>query len=290
MRSWKHPKAQLLLRRSLYALRLPVMARKRALMLSSASEITLTASTASATIADAVLKQSVPLSEAAIAVALFFWLAAEIACLGAGPAVALPQGPVIPLHTEDIDRAIQRRNRCIKCAAWFSAAAAAAYIAAGASLGSCSIIAGGALYMAAAWVEYRFKQGEPAIFPRFKARNAREIIACAKTLLQRNPAALSGLITLPALAAFCAGLFQALPAYLAVLITAGHLIAAILWSTGVAQQKAIAGKGIQSRRPAPSAIGATHLPAPNRLMFRDRASGSAASASRTAGSLNQTLC
>jgi hypothetical protein len=228
-------------------------------MLSSASEIALTASTASATIADAFLRQSVPLGEAGIAVALFFWLAAEIACLGAGPAIAPPQAPMAPLHTGKLDRAIQRRNRLIKRAAWFSAAASAAYIAAGAALASFSIIAGGALYLVAAWVEYNFKQGEPC--PRFEARSARELIAYAKTLLQRNPAALSGLITLPALAAFCAGLFQALPTYLAALITAGHLIAATLWSAGIAQQKALGENPLKTGRSAPSPSDARRLPA-----------------------------
>jgi hypothetical protein len=248
MQSQKQHQAHLLPRRSLYAFRLPVAARTHALMLSSATEITLTASTASATIADAILRQSVPLGEAVIAVALFFWLAAEIACLGAGPAIVLPQAPMVPLHTENLDRAIQRRNRLIKRAAWFSAAASAAYIAAGAALASFSIVAGGALYLAAAWVEFSFKQGEPAICPRFEARSAREFIAYAKTLLQSNPATLSGVITLPALAAFCAGLFQALPAYLAVLITAGHLIAATLWSAGIAQQKTLAEKRLKTGR------------------------------------------
>ena len=81
MQSQKQHQAHLLPRRSLYAFRLPVAARTHALMLSSATEITLTASTASATIADAILRQSVPLGEAVIAVALFFWLAAEIACI-----------------------------------------------------------------------------------------------------------------------------------------------------------------------------------------------------------------
>ena len=260
MQSQKHHQAHLLPRRSLYAFRLPVAARTHALMLSSATEITLTASTASATIADAILRHSVPLGEAVIAVALFFWLAAEIACLGAGPAIALPQAPMVPLHTENLDRGIQRRNRRIKRAAWFSAAASAAYIAAGAALASFSIIAGGALYLAAAWVEYSFKQGER---PRFEARSAREFIAYAKTLLQHNPATLSGLITLPALAAFCAGLFQALPAYLAVLITAGHLIAATLWSAGIAQQKTLAEKPLKTVRSAPSAIDARRLPTPS---------------------------
>lgn len=263
MQSRKHHQAHLLPRRSLSAFRLPVAARTHALMLSSATEITLTASTASATIADAILRQPVPLGEAVIAVALFFWLAAEIACLGAGPAIALPQAPMVPLHTENLNRAIQRRNRLIKRAAWFSAAASAAYIAAGAALASFSIIAGGALYLAAAWVEYSFKQGDPAICPRFEARSAREIIAYAKTLLQRNPATLSGVITLPALAAFCAGLFQALPAYLAVLITAGHLIAATLWSAGIAQQKTLAEKPLKTGRSAPSAIDASRVPTPS---------------------------
>jgi hypothetical protein len=211
-------------------------------MLSSATEIVLTASATVATIADALLRPSVPVGEAVIALALFFWLAAEIACLGAGPAIATPQAPMVPLHTGNLDRAIHRRNKHIKRAAWFSAAASAAYIAAGAVLASFSVIAGGALYLAAAWVEYRFEQGEPAICPRFEARSAWQYIACAKTLLQRNPAALSGVITLPALAAFCAGLFQALPAYLAVPVTAGHLIAATLWSAGIAQQKTLAEK------------------------------------------------
>ncbi|MGO9362315.1 MAG: hypothetical protein ACLP02_02490, partial [Rhodomicrobium sp.] len=136
-------------------------------------------------------------------------------------------------------------------------------IAAGAALASFSIIAGGALYLAAAWVEYSFKQGDPAICPRFKARSARELIAYARTLLQRNPAALSGVITLPALAAFCAGLFQALPAYLAVLITAGHLIAATLWSAGIAQQKTLAEKPLSTERSAPSAIKARRVPTPS---------------------------
>jgi hypothetical protein len=240
MQSQKHHQARLLPRRSLYAFRLPVAARAHALMVSSASEITLTASTASATIADAFLRDSVPLGEAGVALALFLWLAAEIACLGAGPAIALPQAPMVPLHTEKLDRAISRRNRRIKRAAWFSAAASAAYIAAGAALASFSIIAGGALYLVAAWVEYSFKQGEPPICPRLEARSAWELIAHAKTVLQRNPATLSGLITLPALAAFCVGLFQALPPYLAALITAGHLIAAIFWSAGIAQQKTLA--------------------------------------------------
>jgi hypothetical protein len=225
-------------------------------MLSSASEITLTGSTASATIADVIMRQSVPLGEAVIAVALFFWLAAEIVCLGAGPAIALPQAPMVPRHAEKFDRAIQRRNRLIKRAAWFSAAASAAYIAAGAALASFSIIAGGALYLAAAWVEYSCKQGEPAISPRVEPRSAREFIAYAKTLLQRNPATLSGVITLPALAAFCVGLFQVLPAYLAVLITAGHLIAATLWSVDIPQQKTLAEKRLKSRRSAPSATDA----------------------------------
>ena len=268
MQSQKQHQAHLLPRRSLYAFRLPVAARTHALMLSSATEITLTASTASATIADAILRQSVPLGEAVIAVALFFWLAAEIACLGAGPAIVLPQAPMVPLHTENLDRAIQRRNRLIKRAAWFSVAASAAYIAAGAALASFSIIAGGALYLAAAWVEYSFKQGEPAICPRFEARSAREFIAYAKTLLQRNPATLSGVITVPALAAFCAGLFQALPAYPAVLITAGHLIAATLWSVGIAQQKTLAEKRLKTGRSAPSAIDARRLPTPSSVSSR----------------------
>ena len=263
MQSQKQHKANLLPRRSLYAFRLPVPARTHALMLSSASEITLTASTASATIADAILRPSVPLGEAVVAVSLFFWLAAEIACLGAGPAIALPQAPMVPLHTENFDRAVQRRNRLIKRAAWFSAAASAAYIAAGAALASFSIIAGGALYLAAAWVEYSFKQGEPAICPRFEARSAREFIAYAKTLLQRNPATLSGVITLPALAVFCAGLFQVLPAYLAVLITAGHLIAAAFWSASIAQQKTLAEKRLKTGRSAPSAMDARRLPTPS---------------------------
>ncbi len=265
MQSRKQHQARLLPRRSLYAFRLPIAARKHALMLSSATEITLTASTAAATIADAILRQSAPLGEAAIAAALFFWLAAEIACLGAGPAIALPQAPIVPLqiHAENLDRAIQRRNRLIKRAAWFSAAASAAYIAAGAALGLFSIIAGGALYLAAAWVEYSLKQGEPGVCPRFEARSARELIAYAKTLLQRNPAALSGVITLPALAAFCAGLFQALPAYLAVLITAGHLIAATLWSAGIAQQKTFAEKRLKAERSALSAIDARRLATPS---------------------------
>jgi hypothetical protein len=240
MQSQKKNQAYLLLRRSFYTFRLPVAARTHALMLSSASEITLTGSTASATIADAMLSQSPPLGEAAIAVALFFWLAAEIVCLGAGPAIAMPQAPMVPLHTEKLDRAIQRRNKLIKRAAWFSAAAAAAYIAAGAVLASFSIIAAGALYLTAAWVEYSFKQGEPATCPRFKTGNASDFIAYAKTLLHRNPATLSGVITLPALAAFCVGLFQVLPAYLATLITAGHLIGATLWSVGIPQQKTLA--------------------------------------------------
>ena len=263
MQSRIHRPEHLLPQRSLYAVRLPVAARAHALMLSSATEIALTASTASATIADALLRPSVPLGEAVIAVALFFWLAAEIACLGAGPAIALPQASMFPLHTGNLDRAIQRRNRRIKRAAWFSAAASAAYIAAGAALASFSIIAGGALYLAAAWVEYSFKQGDPAICPRFKARGVRELIAYARTLLQRNPAALSGVITLPALAAFCAGLFQALPAYLAVLITAGRLIAATLWSTGIAQQKTLAEKPLKTERSAPSAIEARRVPTPS---------------------------
>ena len=253
MQSRIQPQAHLLQRRSLHAFWLPFAARTHALMLSSAAEITLTASTASATIADAMLRQSVPLGEAAIAVALFFWLAAEIACLGAGPAIAMPEVPAVPLHTKNLDRAIQRRNRLIKRGAWFGAAASAAYILAGAALGSVSIVAGGALYLAAAWVEYSLKQGEPAACPRFEAPSAREFIACAKTLLRRNPAALSGLITLPALAAFCAGLFQALPAYLAALITAGHLIAAILWSAGIAQQKTLAEKRLETGRSAGAA-------------------------------------
>jgi len=242
MQSLKQHQAYLLPRRSLLAFRLPVVARTHALMLSSATEITLTASSASATIADAISRPSVPLGEAVVAVSLFFWLAAEIACLGAGPAIALPQAPMVPLHAKNLDRAIQRRNRFIKRAACFSAAASAAYIAAGAALASFSIIAGGALYLAAAWVEYSFKQGEPAICPRFEARSAREFIAYVKTMLQRNPATLSGVITLPALAAFCVGLFQVLPAYLAVLITAGHLLTATLWSVGIAQQKTLAEK------------------------------------------------
>src|SRR5271166_1511405 len=175
MQSQKQHQAHLLPRRSLYAFRLPVVARTHALMLSSATEITLTASTTSATVADAISRQSVPLGEPVIAVALFFWLAPEITCLGAGPAIALPQAPMIPLHTENLDRAIQRRNRLIKRAAWFSAAASTAYIAAGAVLASFSIIAGGALYLVAAWVEYSFKQGEPAIWPRFEAGSAREV-------------------------------------------------------------------------------------------------------------------
>ena len=268
MQSQKQHEAHLLPRRSPYTFRLPVAARTHALMLSSATEITLTASTASATIADAILRQSVPLGEAVIAVALFFWLAAEIACLGAGPAIVVPQAPMVPLHTENLDRAIQRRNRLIKRAAWFSAAASAAYIAAGAALASFSIIAGGALYLAAAWVEYSFKQGELAIYPRFEARSAREFIAYAKTLLQRNPATLSGVITLPALAAFCAGLFQALAAYLAVLITAGHLIAATLWSAGIAQQKTLAEKRLKTGRSARSAIDARRLPTPSSVSSR----------------------
>ncbi len=237
MQSQKQHQTHLRPRRGLYAFRLPVLARTHTLMLSSATEITLTASATSATIADALLSPSVPVGEAVIAVALFFWLAAEIACLGAGPAIALPQAPMVPLHTGNLDRAIQRRNRRIRRAAWFSAAASAAYIAAGAVLASFSIIAGGALYLAAAWVEYSFKHGEPAICPRFQAGSPWEYIAYAKTLLQRNPAALSGVITLPALAAFCVGLFQALPVYLALPITVGHLIAAALWSAGIAQQK-----------------------------------------------------
>ena len=261
MQSLKQDQAHLLPRRILSAFRLPAAARTHALMLSSASEITLTASTASATIADAFLRQSVPLGEAVIAVALFFWLAAEIVCLGAGPAIALPQAPMVPLQTGNLDRAIQRRNRLIKRAAWFSAAASAAYIAAGAALASFSIIAGGALYLAAAWVEYSFKQGEPAICPRFEARSAREFIAYAKTQLQRNPATLSGLITLPALAVFCVGLFQVLPAYLAALITAGHLIAATLWSAGIPQQKTLAEKRLKTGGSA--AISARRLPTPS---------------------------
>ncbi len=250
MQSRKQHQANLLPRRGLYAFRLPVVARTHALMLSSATEIALTASSASATIADAISRESVPLGEAGVALALFLWLAAEIACLGAGPAIVQPQAPMVPLHTEHLDRAIQRRNRIIKRAAWFSAAASAAYIAAGAALASYSIIAGGVLYLAAAWVEYRCKQGEPAIGPRFEARSAREFIVCATTLLQRNPATLSGVITLPALAAFCAGLFQALPPYLAVLITAGHLIAATLWSAGIPQQKTLAEKRLKTGRSA----------------------------------------
>ncbi len=269
MQSLKQHQAPLLPRRSLSAFRLPVAARTHALMLSSATEIAITASTTSATIADSILRQPVPLGEAVVALALFFWLAAEIACLGAGPAIALPQAPVVPLHIESFNRAIRRRNRRIKRAALFSAAASAAYIAAGAALASFSIVAGGALYLAAAWVEYSFEQGEPAICPRFEARSARELIAYAKTLLQRNPAALSGVITLPALAAFCVGLFQALPAYLAVLITAGHLIAATLWSAGIAQQKTLAEKPLKTVRSAPSApsapsaIDARRVPAPS---------------------------
>jgi hypothetical protein len=251
MQSLKQHQAHLLPRRSLYAFRLPVAARTHALMLSSATEITLTGGTASATIADAILRPSVPLGEAVVAVALFFWLAAEIACLSAGPAIALPQAPTVPLHTQKLDRAIQRRNRLIKRAACFSAAASVAYIAAGAAVASFSIIAGGALYLTAAWVEYSFKQGEPAIGPRFEARSASEFIAYVKTLLQRNPATLSGVITLPALAAFCVGLFQVLPAYLAVLITAGHLITATLWSAGIAQQKTLAEKQLKTGRLAP---------------------------------------
>jgi hypothetical protein len=242
MQNQKQNQAYLLPQSTPYAFRLPVAARAHALMLSSATEIALTATTASATIADALLRPSVPLGEAVVAVSLFFWLAAEVACLGAGPAIALPQAPMVPLHARNLDRAIQRRNRLIKRAACFSAAASAAFIAAGAALASFSIIAGGALYLAAAWVEYSFKQGEPAICPRFEARSAREFIAYVKTMLQRNPATLSGVITLLALAAFCAGLFQVLPAYLAVLITAGHLITAILWSVGIAQQKTLAEK------------------------------------------------
>ncbi len=261
MQIQKQHQTHLLPRRSLYAFRLPVVARTHALMLSSATEIALTASSASATIADAVSRPSAPLGEAVVAVSLFFWLAAEVACLGAGPAIALPQAPMIPLQNENLDRAIRRRNTVIKRAAWFSAAAAAAYIAAGAALASFSIIAGGALYLAAAWVEYSFKQGEPAICPRFEARSAREFVAYAKTLLQRNPATLSGVITLPALAAFCAGLFQALPAYLAVPITAGHLIAATLWSAGIPQQKTLAEKLLKTGRSARSAIDARRLPA-----------------------------
>ncbi|MGA7327968.1 MAG: hypothetical protein WBX25_26650 [Rhodomicrobium sp.] len=249
MQSRKQPHAQILPRRSLYAFRLPFAARTHALMVSSAAEITLTASTASATIADAILRQPVPIGEAAIAVALFFWLAAEIACLGAGPAIAMPEAPAVPLRAENLDRAIQRRNRLIKRGACFGAAASAAYIAAGAALGSFSIIAGGVLYLAAAWVEYSFK-GELAACPRFEARSAGGFIVYAKTLLRRNPAALSGLITLPALAAFCAGLFQALPTHLAALITAGHLIAATLWSAGIAQQKTFAGNRLETARSA----------------------------------------
>ena len=254
MQSQKHHQAYLPPQRGLDAFRLPAAARTHALMLSSATEIALTASTALATIADAFLRHSVPLGEAAIAVALFFWLAAEIVCFGAGPAIALPQAPVVPLHPENLNRAIQRRNRLIKRAAWFSAAASAAYIAAGAALASYSIIAGGVLYLAAAWVEYRFKQGEPAICPRLEARSAGAYIAYTKTLLHRNPAALSGVITFPALAAFCAELFQALPPYLAALITAGHLIAAIMWSAGIAQRKPLAGKPRKAEHPAPPAI------------------------------------
>ena len=256
MQSQKQHQAHLLPQSSLHAFRLPVGARAHALMLSSATEITLTASTASATTADAILRPSVPLGEAVIAVALLLWLAAEIACLGAGPAIALPQAPMVPLHIKKLNRAIQRRNRIIKRAAWFSAAASAAYIAAGAALASFSIIAGGALYLAAAWVEYRFKQGEPAICPRFEARSVREFIAYGKTLLQRNPATLSGVITLPALVVFCVGLFQVLPAYLAVMITAGHLIAATFWSVGIPQQKTFAERLLKTGRPAPSAIDA----------------------------------
>jgi hypothetical protein len=169
---------------------------------------------------------------------------------------------MVPAHTENLDRAIRRRNRLIKRASWFSAAASAAYIAAGATLGSFSIVAGGALYLAAAWVEYSFKQGEPTICPGFEARSAREFIVYAKTLLQRNPATLSGVIALPALASFCAGLFQALPAHLAALITAGHLIAATLWSAGIAQQKTLAGKRLRTGRSAPLAAGASRLPTP----------------------------
>ena len=249
MQSRKQPQAQLLPRRSLYAFRLPFAARTHALMLSSAAEITLTASSASATIADAILRQSVPLGEAAIAVALFFWLAAEIACLSAGPAIDMPKAPAVPLRGENLDRAIQRRNRLIKRGASFGAAASAVYIAAGAALGSFSIIAGGTLYLAAAWVEYSFK-GEQAACPRFEPRSAGGSIVYAKRLLRRNPAALSGLITLPALAAFCAGLFQALPTHLAALITAGHLIAATLWSAGIAQQKTFADKRLETGRSA----------------------------------------
>ncbi len=89
---------------------------------------------------------------------------------------------------------------------------------------------------------------------RFEARSAREFIAYAGTLLRRNPTTLSGLITLPALAAFCAGLFQALPAYLAALIAAGHLIAATLRSAGIAQQKTLAENRLEMGRSAPSAI------------------------------------
>ncbi len=268
MQSRKQHQTHLLPRRSLFAFRLPVTARTHALMLSSATEITLTASSASATIADAISQPSVPLGEAVVAVSLFFWLAAEIACLGAGPAIALPQAPMIPIHAEKLNRAIQCRNRIIKRAAWFSAAASAAYIAAGAALASVSIIAGGVLYLAAAWVEYSLKQGEPAICPRFEARSARELIAYAKTLLQRNPATLSGVITLPALAAFCAGLFQALPVYLAVLITAGHLIAATLWSAGIPQQKTLAEKPLRTGRFEPSAIDARRLPTPSSVSSR----------------------
>src|SRR5271165_7657871 len=268
MQSRNQLQTRLLPRRSLYAFRLPVAARTHALMLSSATEITLTASTAVATITDAILRQSAPLSEAAIAAALFFWLAAEIFSLGAGPAIALPQAPMVPLHTENLDRAIQRRNRLIKRAAWFSAAASTAYIVAGAALGLFSIIAGGALYLVAAWVEYSFKQGEPAICPRFEAWSAREFIAYAKTLLQHNPATLSGVITLPALAVFCVGLFQALPAYLAVLITAGHLITATLWSVGIAQQKTLAEKRLKTGHPAPLAIHARRLPTPSSVSSR----------------------
>jgi hypothetical protein len=250
MQSPKDHQAHLPPLRGPYAFRLPIAARAHALMLSSAAEIALTASTASATIADAVLRQPMPVGETVVAVALFFWLAAEIACLGAGPAIAQPQAPAVPLHTGNHDRAIQRRNRIIKRASWFSAAAAAAYIAAGAALASVSIIAGGVLYLAAAWVEYSLKQGEPAICPRFEARSAWEFIACAKTQLQNNPAALSGVITLPALAAFCVGLFQALPAYLALPVTVGHLIAAILWSAGIAQQKTLAERLLETEQPA----------------------------------------
>lgn len=261
MQSRKQPQAYLLPRRSLYVFRQPFATRTHALMLSSAAEITLTASTASATIADAILRQPMPLGEAAIALALFFWLAAEIAYLGAGPAIAMPKAPAVPLNAGNLDRAVQRRNRLIKRGAWLGAAASAAYIAAGAALNSFSIIAGGALYLAAAWIEYSLKQGEQAC-PRFEAKSASESIAYAKTLLRRNPAALSGLITLPALAAFCAGLFQALPAYLAALITAGHLIAATLWSAGIAQQKTLAEKQLETGRSAPSPIGGRRLQGP----------------------------